>query len=79
MEEAVRDFGNQLKRGGVGLFYYAGHGLQVNGINYLVPVGARIDKESDVKYDEPVKSPPSRHTGESRYDGLGDFLRVHQY
>lgn len=51
MEEAITDFGNRLKRGGVGLFYYAGHGLQVSGVNYLVPVGARIEKESDVKYE----------------------------
>ncbi len=51
MEEAVADFGNRLKKGGPGLFYYAGHGLQVNGVNYLVPVSARIEKESDVKYE----------------------------
>ena len=50
MEGAIEDFGNQLKRGGVGLFYYAGHGVQVNGINYLIPVGAKINKESDVRY-----------------------------
>lgn len=51
MEEAIEHFGNRLKRGGVGLFYYAGHGVQVNGINYLLPVGARINKESDIKYE----------------------------
>ncbi|HUH66252.1 MAG TPA: caspase family protein [Syntrophales bacterium] len=50
MEETIERFGNMLKRGGVGLFYYAGHGLQVNGVNYLVPIGAKINKESDVKY-----------------------------
>jgi hypothetical protein len=50
MEGAIEDFGNQLKRGGVGLFYYAGHGVQVNGINYLIPVNAKINKESDVRY-----------------------------
>lgn len=50
MEEAVENFGNSLKRGGVGLFYFAGHGVQVNGINYLIPIGAKINKESDVKY-----------------------------
>ena len=51
MEEALEDFGNKLKRGGVGLFYYAGHGVQVNGINYLIPVGARINKEFDIKFE----------------------------
>jgi len=50
MEEAIRDFGQRLKRGGVGLFFYAGHGLQIGGRNYLIPIGARIDKETDAKY-----------------------------
>lgn len=50
MEEAIEDFGNRLKKGGVGLFYYAGHGVQVNGVNYLIPIGAKINKESDVRF-----------------------------
>jgi len=50
MEEAIEDFGGRLKRGGVGLFFYAGHGVQVYGSNYLIPIGAKIKKESDVKY-----------------------------
>jgi uncharacterized caspase-like protein len=50
MEEAIEDFGNRLKRGGVGLFYYAGHGIQVGGANYLVPVGVKINKESDIRF-----------------------------
>jgi hypothetical protein len=32
------------------LFYYAGHGMQIGGINYLLPVSARIEKESDVRF-----------------------------
>jgi hypothetical protein len=51
MEEALKEFGRRLKRGGVGLFFYAGHGLQVSGVNYLVPIGARITQESDIKYE----------------------------
>ncbi|MGV8057647.1 MAG: caspase family protein [Smithellaceae bacterium] len=51
MEDAIETFGNRLKRGGVGLFYYAGHGIQINGVNYLIPVGAKIKKESDVKFE----------------------------
>jgi hypothetical protein len=50
MEEAIEELGNRLKRGGVGLFYYAGHGVQVSGVNYLLPVGAKINKESDVRF-----------------------------
>jgi hypothetical protein len=48
MRQAIRAFGQKIKRGGIGLFYYAGHGIQVKGQNYLVPVGARVDFEDEV-------------------------------
>lgn len=51
MEESIREFGTRLKRGGVGIFYYAGHGIQVQGANYLVPIGARLGSESDAKFE----------------------------
>ncbi len=51
MEESIRGFGRQLKAGGVGLFYFAGHGMQVEGQNYLIPVNAKIESESDIKYE----------------------------
>jgi len=51
MEGALTDFGDRLKQGGVGLFYYAGHGLQIGGVNYLVPVEARINRESDIRHE----------------------------
>ncbi len=39
MEQSIRDFGKQLRdHNGVGLFYYAGHGMQFDGENYLLPV-----------------------------------------
>lgn len=50
MEEAVRSFGVKLKQGGLGLFYYAGHGVQVGGENYLIPVDTKVDAEADVKF-----------------------------
>ena len=50
MIESIEEFGNTLKRGGVGLFYYAGHGVQVNNVNYLLPVNTQINKESDVRF-----------------------------
>lgn len=50
MEEAIQEFGEQLKKGGVGLFFYAGHGVQISGRNYLLPIGAKINKELDVKF-----------------------------
>src|SRR3954468_14607602 len=41
MNQAITDFANRLQiSNGVGLFYYAGHGMQVKGRNYLLPVDA---------------------------------------
>jgi hypothetical protein len=49
MQRAVVEFGRRLKeKGGVGLFYYAGHGVQVQGANYLIPLGAQIAAEEEV-------------------------------
>jgi uncharacterized caspase-like protein len=45
------DFGEKLQDYTVGLFYYAGHGMQVNGNNYLIPVDASVKVEQDVEYD----------------------------
>ena len=47
----VREFGAQITGGGVGLFYYAGHGVQVQGVNYLVPIGANPATVADVDFD----------------------------
>ena len=51
MVEGVREFGSQIRRGGVGFFYYAGHGVQSRGRNYLLPVGAQLDSESDLEFE----------------------------
>ena len=55
MRRSIREFGEKIRNGGVGLFYYAGHGLQVNGANYLVPIDANITVEYEVE-DECVKA-----------------------
>ena len=47
-DHALQDFGNQVLGADVALFYYAGHGLQVAGKNFLVPVEANPTKEADV-------------------------------
>jgi uncharacterized caspase-like protein len=44
----VRDFGRALKTAHAALFFYAGHGLQVRGENYVVPVDASLEDEADV-------------------------------
>jgi hypothetical protein len=51
MDELVRAFGHEIDGGGVGVFYFSGHGIQVNHVNYLLPLGARIEKEQDVPFE----------------------------
>jgi uncharacterized caspase-like protein len=51
MEDLIREFGQKIRKGGVGMFYFAGHGAQVGGANYLIPVGAVINGEAEVKYE----------------------------
>jgi hypothetical protein len=48
MEEAVHAFNLRLRQGGMGLFYFAGHGVQMNGENYLIPLKARIDRQREL-------------------------------
>ncbi|MGI9068546.1 MAG: caspase family protein [Pyrinomonadaceae bacterium] len=49
MKAMIREFGQKLRAGGQGLFYFAGHGVQLRGRNYLVPVDASIQSETDVE------------------------------
>jgi hypothetical protein len=51
LDEAIRSFGTRLRGADVGLFYYAGHGLQLRGANYLVPTGANPAREADVDFE----------------------------
>jgi hypothetical protein len=51
MKRNIRAFGEKIRKGGIGLFYYAGHGIQVRGRNYLIPVGATINNEEEVEYE----------------------------
>ena len=50
MDSAVNEFYTELGRGSVGVFYYAGHGIQSQGENYLIPVDAEIALETDLRY-----------------------------
>jgi formylglycine-generating enzyme required for sulfatase activity/uncharacterized caspase-like protein len=49
-DRTVQAFGQQLAGADVGLFYYAGHGVQVRGENYLIPIDANPTKEADVDF-----------------------------
>ncbi len=50
MEGALRTFRKAAESSGVALFYFAGHGLEVGGENYLVPVDAQVEAEYEVKH-----------------------------
>jgi hypothetical protein len=50
MREHVLRFSEQLSGADVGLFYYAGHGLQVSGRNYLAPIDVRLESEADLDF-----------------------------
>jgi uncharacterized caspase-like protein len=49
MNEAITEFSERLTDEGAALVYYAGHGLQVQGRNFLVPVDARVSTEVSVR------------------------------
>jgi formylglycine-generating enzyme required for sulfatase activity len=48
MQRMLEDFGQALNKADVGLFYFAGHGIQVNGKNYLLPVNMELEQENKI-------------------------------
>src|SRR5215204_221120 len=51
MRRALREFGNKTRDADVAVIYYAGHGIEVDNTNYLIPVDAQLETDTDV-YDE---------------------------
>jgi uncharacterized caspase-like protein len=51
MQRAISKFGESLSKDSVALFYYAGHGMQVRGKNYLIPIDAQISSENSVRLE----------------------------
>jgi len=51
MERQIGDFRQEFSQADIRLFYYAGHGMQVRGTNYLIPVNTKVKYEDDVKYE----------------------------
>ena len=54
MRRAIKAFGKRLRGAGpaaVGLFYYAGHGVEAAGSNYLIPIGAEVESTMDLQSD----------------------------
>jgi hypothetical protein len=48
---ALRDFADRARDADIAVIYYAGHGMEVDGTNYLIPVDAKLERDTDV-YDE---------------------------
>jgi uncharacterized caspase-like protein len=53
LRRALRDFADRARDADIAVVYYAGHGMEVNGTNYLIPVDAKLERDTDV-YDEAV-------------------------
>jgi uncharacterized caspase-like protein len=51
VRRALRDFADRARDADIAIVYYAGHGIEVDGNNYLIPVDAKLERDSDV-YDE---------------------------
>jgi tetratricopeptide (TPR) repeat protein len=51
MEKKIREFSRKIENADLALFYYAGHGLQVTGKNYLVPIDAKLEREGDLSFE----------------------------
>ncbi len=51
MQAALQMFSQRLRQGGVGLFYFAGHGVQIRGDMYLMPLGVRLEQEQDIRHE----------------------------
>jgi hypothetical protein len=54
MQRSILRLGERIRAAGAGstgLFFYAGHGMQSRGVNYLIPVDAEIDSESELEFE----------------------------
>lgn len=54
MRRALRDFSDVARDADVAIVYYAGHGVEIDGVNYLIPVDATLERDIDA-FDEAVK------------------------
>jgi uncharacterized caspase-like protein len=68
----MEDFRAKLGPGTASLFYYAGHGIEIDGENYLIPTGAQVKRREDVE-DETLSM---RYVMETLADARSDFNLV---
>jgi len=50
-KESLNNFYEKIQKGGVGMFYFSGHGIEVEGQNYLIPVDSDIKEKSDSEFE----------------------------
>ena len=65
-DRKVRDFAGALKGAEVGVFFYAGHGLQVGGQNYLVPIDAKAEAADALDFEMVRRRRRAAHHGARR-------------
>jgi len=53
MRRALRDFSDEVRDADVAIVYYAGHGMEIDGTNYLIPVDALLERDVDA-FDEAI-------------------------
>src|ERR1700760_713557 len=53
MRRALREFTDKARDADIAVIYYAGHGIEVNGVNYLIPTDAALERDTDA-YDEAI-------------------------
>lgn len=51
LRRAIKDFSDRARDADTAVVYYSGHGIEVNGINYLIPTDAVLDRDIDVPYE----------------------------
>jgi uncharacterized caspase-like protein len=49
MRRALRDFSAEVAKADIAMAYFAGHGIEVNGINYQIPIDATLERDIDVE------------------------------
>jgi uncharacterized protein (TIGR02145 family) len=51
MDKKLRAFGNEIRKGGVGLFFFAGHGIEADRENYLLGKNSNVDAKDEIAYE----------------------------
>ncbi|HYH22086.1 MAG TPA: SUMF1/EgtB/PvdO family nonheme iron enzyme [Azospirillum sp.] len=70
LAEALRTFGVQASKADVAVLYFAGHGMQVGGTNYLIPSDARLERERDLMYEALPLTLPLGEVAQARKLGI---------